>query len=120
MLIWWFVYGVPLFSLMIASVSLFRFRPRPFVMPFAILALAWSTASSAMGIYGLIHVDQLSRRNFFDYGFERRAATVAYLGLVTAIAWLLLGHKWKNLPAWIAFAVSLWMSLVWTAACMTL
>jgi hypothetical protein len=120
MLIWWLVYVIPLFSLLIACVSLFRSRPRLVVMPFAILALVLSTASSAMGIYGLIHLDQLSRRNFFDYGFERRAATLAYLGLAAAIAWLLLSYKWKNPPAWIAFAVSLWMSLVWTAACMTL
>ncbi len=120
MLIWWLSYVIPLFSLLMAWVWLFRYRPRLLVMPFAILALALSTASSAMGIYGLIHIEQLSRRNFFDYGFERRAGMIAFLGLAAAIAWLLLSHKWKNPPAWIAFAVSLWMSLVWTAACMTL
>jgi hypothetical protein len=89
-------------------------------MPFAILALALSTASSAMGLYGLIHLEHLLRRNFFDYGFERRAGTIADLGLAASITWLLLSRRWKNPPAWIAFAVSLWMSLVWTAACMTL
>jgi hypothetical protein len=118
--IWWFVYGIPLLSLVISCVLLFRSRPRLLLMLIAIVALVLSASSPAMGIYGLIHIDQLSRRNFFDYGFERRAGTVAYLGLAASAGWLLLGHKWKNPPAWIAFAVSLWVSLVWTAACMTL
>jgi hypothetical protein len=73
-----------------------------------------------MGVYGLIKIDELLKRSYFDYAFERRARDVAAIGAVTAIAYLLIARKHRNFYDWIPLATSLSMLAVWTAICATL
>lgn len=77
-------------SLLVALVWTGLFATRRYELRRILLwpAMVLATVSSSTGIYGLIHMGTLQQRQFFDYGFERRASKVALLALMAAVAWL--------------------------------
>lgn len=81
------------------------------------LALAFTTGSCVFGVWGLFHLTELQRRNFFDFGFERRAASIAYVGFVSAIVWVMRSRRWSS---WMTLGIATCLSLLWTGACATL
>jgi len=73
-----------------------------------------------MGIYALIHIDQMRQRDLLDYAFERQAWNIAGLGFIVTVVWLILQHRWRNLPGWMCLSCCFFMLLVWSATLMTL
>jgi hypothetical protein len=117
---WWIVWGVPLLAIAWTIVSLARSNRPPILVGVGFCAALIGAISPSMGIYGLIKINELMKRSYFDYAFEGRAGDFAAVGLVAAIAALLIVRKYRMLYDWAPLVASLWMLLVWTAICATL
>jgi hypothetical protein len=120
MFVWWAIFCAPLLAVLLAALLLFRERRSLSLLFISKSSLALGIASPMMGIYGIIHIGQMLRRDFFDYAFERRAWDLAGLGFILTVAWLILQHHWRNLPGWICLSCCFFMLLVWSATPMTL
>jgi hypothetical protein len=76
-------------------------------------AMIFGTASSAVGIWSLLHIRQLGHRPWDDYRFEHWAWLLAAIGAFAAFTWVTVERNWL---AWLALASSGWMFLIWSLA----
>jgi MFS family permease len=91
--VWVLIYGVPLIILgFVVSIVLKRYEEdRRRISSW--LAITFTGLSALGGVWGLIILDQLSRRDRFDYGYERRCFFLALLGGLSALAWVIRSRK---------------------------
>ena len=83
----------------------------------ALPGLVVTSITACIAIGGFVNLHRLRARSYFNYGFERHAATIAYLAVIAAVVWVVRSRTWKS---WGTLAVAVWMALAWTAACATL
>jgi len=73
--------------------------------------------SGLWGVWGFIHINQLSQRNGFDYGFESDALGIAFIGGIFSILWQ---FRTKSKPSKLALSASIWTFCVWLLICSTI
>jgi hypothetical protein len=108
--VWLLIFGVPLVVLgCVISMLLKRYEnDRRFI--YSWLAIGFTGLSALGGVWGLIILDQLSKRNSFDYGYEGRCFLLAFIGFLSALVWVIRSRK---IPSFLTFTASLWISLIW-------
>ena len=111
------IYGALTFAILTVWTSVLMHHRYELKRLYAWLALGFTTGSCAFGVWGLFHLTELQKRYFFDFHFERSAASIAYVGFVSALVWVNRSHRWWS---WVILGVATCFSLLWTAACATL
>jgi len=62
------------------------------------------------GLWGLIVLDQLRKRDYFDFGYERHCCDLAFWGSLGAIIWII---RARNIASSLALIASIWISTIW-------
>ena len=107
---WSLIYGVPLLTLGFVVALLLRRYQAERRRISAWFAIIFTALSALGGVWGLIILDQLSKRNRWDYGYERRCFDLAFIGGVATLVWVIRSRK---LPAFLTLAASLWIGILW-------
>ena len=108
--VWFLIYGVPLVILgSVVSMVIKQYeKDRRRVSSW--LAITFTALSALGGFWGFIILDQLSKRNSFDYGYEGRCFLLGFIGFISALVWVIRSRK---MPSFLALTASLWVSLIW-------
>jgi hypothetical protein len=80
-------------------------------------AIVSGLVSPSIGLWGLAHLDRLRLREYWDFGFERRAGFYADIAVLLALAWLVRSRRWYS---WVVFVVALAVSINWILVLSTL
>ena len=119
-LYWWLFWLVPL-ALFIAAIMLRRrtsHHGRWTVIARSAMCLA--SFSPSLGVYGLFTLEQLQLRDSGDLLFEGVGLWSALLSSIACVIWLIMDRSWKNIPAWLFFAGSVWTLAVWSLILMAI
>ena len=108
--IWSFIYATPLVLIGISWLRIYRRRDLDWHRISAWWGSIFTAASAMGGIWGLIIIDQLAKRNRFDYRYEGRCFELAFLGLLGTLIWLI---RSRNLASTLTVAASLWITVIW-------
>jgi hypothetical protein len=108
--VWFLIFGVPLVILgCVVSMVLKRYE-KDLRRISSWLAITFTGLSALGGVWGLIILDKLSKRNSFDYGYESRCFLLAFIGFLSALVWVIRSRK---MPSFLTLTASLWISLIW-------
>jgi hypothetical protein len=108
--VWFLSYGVPLVILGLVVRMVLTQYERDRLRIFSWLAITFTALSALGGFWGFIILDQLSKRNSFDYGYEGRCFLLAFIGFLFAMVWVIGSRKTSSVLTLIA---SFWISLIW-------
>ena len=113
----WIIFGVPFLAAVVEWAVLGTRRRDQLRHITVVLAMAFSTASAILGIWGLLQVEQMRRRAAFDYRFEGVGWLFATIALVAAI--LRIVSERRTWFSWLTLCISVWMFVIWTLVCST-
>jgi hypothetical protein len=113
----WIVFGVPFLAGVFEWAVLGTRQRDQLRHSTAILAMTFSTASAFLGIWGLLHLEQMQHRAAFDYCFEGVGWLLATVALVATILWIV--TKQKTWLSWLSLGISGWMFVIWALVCST-
>jgi hypothetical protein len=108
--VWLLIYGVPLAILALVVRMVLKQYDKDRLRIFSWLTIIFTGLSALGGFWGFIILDQLSKRNSFDYGYEGRCFLLAFIGFLCALVWVIGSRKTSSVLTLIA---SLWISLIW-------
>jgi hypothetical protein len=111
MLLWWLVFGTPL-AVSTLEWAILGSRRRDQLRHLTVtLALTFSTASTLVGVWALLHFDRMllvsastGHRVIFT------GCLLATIGGFAAFTWVVIERNWFS---WVTLAVSGWMFLIW-------
>jgi hypothetical protein len=109
-LIWSLVYVTPLILIGASWRQTYKRQGQDKRRISAWVGSIFTAASAIGGLWGLIIIDQLTKRNQFDYGYERHSFDLAFLGFLGSLIWLI---RSRNLSSTLALAASLWITIFW-------
>jgi len=112
----WVLFGAPFAAIGLEWVVLGTRRRDQLRHITVLVAMLFSTASAALGIWMARHVDQLSRRASTDYAMEKTGLLLAAIGFLAGITWAKIE---RNRLSWLALAISGWTLLIWLLICLT-
>ena len=104
------IFTPPIAILIALFVYLWRKNPSELRRFSAWAAIISGFISPIIGLWGLAHLSQLRLRDYFDFGFERRAGNFADIAVLLALVWLVLSRRWY---AAVTFVVSLAIAIFW-------
>lgn len=113
----WSVFGLPFLAACFEWFILGTRRRDQLRHITVIVAMIFATASAALGIWSLLHIEKLRLRARTDYGMESSGWLLATIALFSAITWVAVDRSWLS---WLTLAISVWMFLTWGLICMTL
>ncbi len=108
--VWFLIYGVPLVVLGSVISMMLRQYEKDRRRVSSWLAITFTGLSALGGSWGFIILDQLSKRNRFDYGYEGRCFLLAFIGFLSALVWVIRSRK---MPSFLTLTASLWISIIW-------
>jgi len=107
---WWVVFGIPCTALGFEWMVLGSRRRDQLRHITVVVAMLFGTAASFLGIWSLVHIDQLRLRAVSDYGIETFGLLLSIIAILTTLSWVAIERNWLS---WLALAVSGWMLVVW-------
>src|SRR6185437_6188091 len=107
-LIWSLIYTTPLILIGTSWLLTYKLQGHDTRRISAWFGSIFTAASAVGGLWGLIIIDQLTKRNQLDYRYERHCFDLAFLGFLGSLIWLI---RSRNLSSTLALIASLWISI---------
>ncbi len=106
-MIWWAIFGVPLFAAVVEWFVLVTHRRDQLRHITVVVAMLFSTASAFGGVWGLLQIEQMQRRAVDDFRYELVGLLLAAIAGFAALTWVLIERRtWL---AWMSLVISGWM-----------